>query len=94
MLRDHQDAEAGFYDAIIVDSSDPVGPASVLFTKVRNCVAFAPGTLTGIFVLQPFFQDMHRALRPGGVICTQGECMWLHLDLIQQVAAMCSEVRP
>ena len=50
--------------------------------------------LTTVFVLQPFFQDMHRALRPGGVICTQGECMWLHLDLIQQVATMCREVRP
>ena len=50
--------------------------------------------LTTVFVLQPFFQDMHRALRPGGVICTQGECMWLHLHLIQQVATMCREVRP
>ena len=56
---------------------------------LRSCT-----TLTCSFALQPFFQDMHRALRPGGVICTQGECMWLHLDLIQQVAAMCSEVRP
>lgn len=30
-----QDAEEGSYDAIIVDSSDPVGPAEVLFEKVR-----------------------------------------------------------
>ena len=29
-----QDAEEGTYDAIIVDSSDPVGPAEVLFQKV------------------------------------------------------------
>lgn len=28
------DAEADTYDAIIVDSSDPVGPAEVLFQKV------------------------------------------------------------
>ena len=39
LLRDLQDAEAGFYDVIIVDSSDPVGPASVLFTKVSLAVA-------------------------------------------------------
>ena len=30
-----QDAEEGTYDAIIVDSSDPVGPAEVLFEEVR-----------------------------------------------------------
>lgn len=28
------DAEEGYYDVIIVDSSDPVGPAEVLFEKV------------------------------------------------------------
>ena len=31
-----QDAEEGTYDAIIVDSSDPVGPAEVLFEEVRS----------------------------------------------------------
>lgn len=30
-----QDSEAGTYDIIIVDSSDPQGPAQVLFEKVR-----------------------------------------------------------
>ena len=29
-----QEAAEGTYDAIIVDSSDPVGPAEVLFQKV------------------------------------------------------------
>ena len=61
------------YDAIIVDSSDPVGPAEVLFQR-------------------PFFESMHRALRPGGVICTQGESLWLHIDIITEVARMCKEV--
>ena len=95
LRRRHQDAEAGSYDVIIVDSSDPVGPASVLFTKVRRPV-YPASSARAEWSLgrQPFFADMHRALRPGGVICTQGECMWLHLDLIQQVAAMCREVRP
>lgn len=35
-LRFAADAEAGSYDAVIVDSSDPVGPAAVLFTKARS----------------------------------------------------------
>ena len=30
-----EEAAEGTYDAIIVDSSDPVGPAEVLFQKVR-----------------------------------------------------------
>jgi spermidine synthase len=54
----------GSFDVIITDSSDPVGPASVLFET-------------------PFYKAMHAALKPGGIVCTQGECMWLHLDLIR-----------
>ena len=29
-----------------------------------------------------FIQTLYRALRDGGVACTQAECIWLHLDLI------------
>ena len=54
----------GTFDVIITDSSDPVGPASVLFET-------------------PFYKAMHDSLRPGGIVCTQGECLWLHLDLIR-----------
>eukprot|EP00887_Chlorella_sp_A99_P006720 scaffold3.g6720.t1 len=68
-----QEAAEGTYDVIVVDSSDPVGPAEVLFQK-------------------PFFEAMHRALKPGGVVCTQGESQWLHLEIIQSLAAMCKEV--
>jgi len=67
------DAEEGTYDAIIVDSSDPIGPASVLFEEA-------------------FFRKMHRALKPGGVVCTQAECVWLHIDLIGDLAKMCAEI--
>mmetsp|Transcript_26255 Transcript_26255/g.52323 ORF Transcript_26255/g.52323 Transcript_26255/m.52323 type:complete len:298 (+) Transcript_26255:77-970(+) len=54
----------GTFDVIITDSSDPVGPAKVLFET-------------------PFYDAMHDALAPGGIVCTQGECAWLHLDLIR-----------
>ena len=67
------DAPEGSYDAIIVDSSDPVGPASVLFEK-------------------PFFEKIHRALKPGGVLTTQGECIWLHAELIKDVLEMCKGI--
>ncbi|KAL7565842.1 hypothetical protein ACA910_007402 [Epithemia clementina (nom. ined.)] len=54
----------GAFDVIITDSSDPVGPACVLFES-------------------PFYKAMHAALKPGGIVCAQGECLWLHLNLIQ-----------
>lgn len=54
------------YDVIICDSSDPVGPAEVLFEP-------------------EFFTSMRDALSPTGILCTQGECLWLHLDLIAKV---------
>ncbi|ORZ32249.1 Spermine/spermidine synthase-domain-containing protein [Catenaria anguillulae PL171] len=32
-----------------------------------------------------FFALLHKALTPNGIICSQGECIWLHLDLIKRV---------
>lgn len=52
------------YDVLIIDSSDPVGPAEKLFSK-------------------EFYLNAHRILRPGGVLCSQGECLWVHADLIE-----------
>ena len=52
------------FDVIITDSSDPVGPAAVLFET-------------------PFYDAMYDSLREGGIVCTQGECLWLHIHLIK-----------
>jgi len=68
-----QEAPEGTYDVIIVDSSDPVGPAEVLFEE-------------------PFFQYMHKALAPGGIVCTQAESQWYHLEIIKSLATMCKRV--
>ena len=62
----------GVFDVIITDSSDPIGPASVLFEA-------------------PFYRGMYDALADGGIICTQGECMWLHKDLIKPLVDKVSE---
>jgi spermidine synthase len=58
------EANQDSFDVIITDSSDPVGPASVLFET-------------------PFYKSMYGSLREGGIVCTQGECFWLHLELIR-----------
>lgn len=31
-------------------------------------------------------------MRPGGIVCTQAESLWLHLDIIKALAAMCKGV--
>jgi spermidine synthase len=41
-----------------------------------------------------FFLSMKNALGPNGLICTQGECLWLHLDLIANVFNQCKEIFP
>ncbi|XP_054808143.1 spermidine synthase [Prosopis cineraria] len=61
------------YDAVIVDSSDPIGPAQELFEK-------------------PFFQSVAKALRPGGVVCTQAESIWLHMHIIEDIVANCRQI--
>lgn len=61
------------YDVIIVDSSDPDGPAGALFGA-------------------EFYKMVNSALKPGGVTCSQGECMWLHLPLIKSMQVCCKEI--
>eukprot|EP00940_MAST-03C_sp_MAST-3C-sp2_P002544 g2544.t1 len=63
------------FDVIIVDSSDPEGPAEALFEA-------------------PFFTHTSNALRSGGIMCTQGECLWLHLDIISKVLQFCGDLAP
>jgi len=70
------DCKDANYDVIICDSSDPVGPAEILFEA-------------------EFFNNMKKALNPkGGVLCTQGECIWLHLDLIKSVVERTRTMMP
>ncbi|MCF1184330.1 polyamine aminopropyltransferase [Marichromatium gracile] len=77
-----REAAPASLDLIIVDSTDPVGPAEGLFTRdfFADCErVLAPG---GILIQQsesPLYhtqllRDMHRALREGGFDTTQTLC--------------------
>lgn len=61
------------FDVIIVDSSDPVGPAESLFQA-------------------SFFKSCKKALTKKGILCTQGECQWLHTKIIGEVTQFCKEL--
>eukprot|EP00012_Vannella_robusta_P007023 CAMPEP_0206193696 /NCGR_PEP_ID=MMETSP0166-20121206/6728_1 /ASSEMBLY_ACC=CAM_ASM_000260 /TAXON_ID=95228 /ORGANISM="Vannella robusta, Strain DIVA3 518/3/11/1/6" /LENGTH=244 /DNA_ID=CAMNT_0053610473 /DNA_START=384 /DNA_END=1115 /DNA_ORIENTATION=+ len=67
-LADHEN----FFDVVITDSSDPIGPADSLFSV-------------------GYFKIVHKALTDNGISVSQGECMWLHLDLISKLAGKCKE---
>ncbi|KIK63858.1 hypothetical protein GYMLUDRAFT_40939 [Collybiopsis luxurians FD-317 M1] len=41
---------------------------------------------------KPYYQLLHDALRPGGHIAAQGECLWLHIPLIKEVRASAKEI--
>lgn len=54
------------YDVFIVDSSDPVGPAKVLFEE-------------------PFYRDVHRALKDDGIMVCQSESPVFHPQVLTKV---------
>ncbi|XP_076451826.1 spermidine synthase-like [Babylonia areolata] len=41
-----------------------------------------------------YYELMKKALKPGGVLCSQGECAWLHLDLISSMQDFCRTLFP
>ncbi|KAF9168565.1 hypothetical protein DFQ27_001905 [Actinomortierella ambigua] len=41
-----------------------------------------------------FFELMKNALRDGGIICTQCECLWLHLPIIKEVLGFTRKLFP
>lgn len=39
-----------------------------------------------------FYEAMHEALRPNGIVCTQGESMFIHFDLVRDLVACCADM--
>eukprot|EP00796_Vickermania_ingenoplastis_P009088 gene9088-6381_t len=68
-----KEAKDNEYDVIIIDTTDPEGPASELFGA-------------------DFYKNVLRILRPGGIVCNQGESVWLHRPLIENMMKFLKEV--
>lgn len=106
----------GTYDAVIVDSSDPIGNHSatdnilvvfnrniskihwlkngkrlVCFELIRSIVFVQTGPAQELFE-KPFFESVAKALRPGGVVSTQAESIWLHMHIIEDIVANCRQI--
>jgi len=70
-LKNHKNQ----FDVVIVDSSDPVGPAESLFGP-------------------EFYKTCKEALTEHGVLCTQAESVWLHMDIISKMRDFIGEIFP
>jgi spermidine synthase len=72
------------FDVIIIDSSDPEGE----FDHKRSIsfIRFYFLGPAGALFEEPFYSLMKSALKqPSGIICCQGECIWLDLPLIKKL---------
>ncbi|KAG2381712.1 hypothetical protein C9374_006096 [Naegleria lovaniensis] len=70
-LKNHKNC----FDVVIVDSSDPVGPAESLFGP-------------------EFYKTCKEALNEKGILCTQAESIWLHLDIISKMKDFIVDIFP
>ena len=97
-MKDHKNS----FDIIITDSSDPVGKNifdidfiysnfNVCFFLFFSFLFFSLGPAESLFQKE-FFALMKDSLRPSGIICTQGECPWLHMNIIKDVIGFCKQL--
>ncbi|KAF9981519.1 putrescine aminopropyltransferase [Modicella reniformis] len=68
---------------------DKVDSFDVIITDSSDPV----GPAASLFQAE-FFELMKNALRPGGIISTQCECIWLHLPIIKEVMGFSRQLFP
>lgn len=57
--------------------------------EVSSCI----GPAESLFK-ESYYQLMKTALCEGGILCCQGECQWLHLELIKEMRIFCKTLFP
>ena len=43
---------------------------------------------------QGYYHKLKMALKPDGILCAQGECQWLHIELIKTMMNFCRQLFP
>ncbi|XP_064460796.1 spermidine synthase-like [Ornithodoros turicata] len=51
------------------------------------------GPAVALFQKQ-YYEGLKRILKPGGIVCSQGESIWYDLSLIQEMVRMCRDIFP
>lgn len=72
---EHVRNHPGKYDVILIDSTEPIGPAVGLFSR-------------------QFYEDVHRALTPDGIMVAQSESPFVNPDVIQMIHTNLAGVFP
>lgn len=78
------------FDVIITDSSDPIGKSICLFyfeSKV-NIVKHVLGPAVSLFQ-ESYFELMRKALKPGGIVCSQGSSFWIDMKHVKETLDAC-----
>ncbi|XP_071517395.1 spermidine synthase isoform X2 [Panulirus ornatus] len=75
------------FDVIITDASDPVVSSDGNNDEVKD------GPAVSLFS-ETYYADMKDKLTSGGILCCQGESMWLHTDLISRLLKNCRNIFP
>ncbi|XP_069959896.1 spermidine synthase [Cherax quadricarinatus] len=73
------------FDVIITDASDPVVGVDEENTK--------DGPAASLFN-EDYYSRMKHKLADGGILCCQGESMWLHAKLISRLVKNCRKIFP
>ncbi|KAL6999835.1 spermidine synthase [Sarracenia purpurea var. burkii] len=63
----------------------------VAILKAVHPGTYDAGTAHELFEM-PFFESVAKALRPGGVVCTRAESLWLHMHVIEDIVTNCRQI--
>lgn len=80
-------------DLVIGDGFDYLKKHTNEFDVIITDSSDPVGPAESLFQEQ-YYQLMKSALRPGGIICAQGECIWLHLKLIKEMNTFAHRLFP
>ncbi|KAK3876877.1 hypothetical protein Pcinc_018373 [Petrolisthes cinctipes] len=75
------------FDIIITDASDPVVSGEDEAESTKD------GPAASLFN-EDYYSRMKDRLASGGILCCQGESIWLHAELITRLVGKCREIFP
>lgn len=85
-MKNHRES----FDVIITDSSDPIGK-NTLRMILKLDFAFmliVVGPAVSLFQ-ESYFELMRKALKPGGIICSQGSSFWIDQNHVGETIEAC-----
>lgn len=85
-MKNHRES----FDVIITDSSDPIGKNTLrMILKLDfTFMLIVVGPAVSLFQ-ESYFELMRKALKPGGIICSQGSSFWIDQNHVGETIEAC-----